>query len=145
MTLSIANHAASLPIAYRLYLSEDWASDVARRKKAGVPDAVKFATKPNIALAQIAAALVAGVARGVVLADAAYGVNGDFRAGLTRLGLTYAVGVQSNVGVWAPGVEALSPTAWERRLKHTPRARLEGGSAPVSVKTLAKGLPADVW
>ena len=27
VTLSIANHAASLPIAYRLYLTEDWAAD----------------------------------------------------------------------------------------------------------------------
>ena len=37
VTLSIANHAASLPIAYRLYLPEDWAADEARRKKAACP------------------------------------------------------------------------------------------------------------
>jgi SRSO17 transposase len=27
VTLSLANHHASLPIAYRLYLAEDWAKD----------------------------------------------------------------------------------------------------------------------
>ena len=42
VTLSIANHAASLPIAYRLYLPEDWAADEARRKKAHVPDDVSL-------------------------------------------------------------------------------------------------------
>ena len=55
---------------------------------------LKFATKPQIALSQIEAALKAGVARGVVLADAGYGADGAFRARLTALGLTYAVGVQ---------------------------------------------------
>src|SRR5271166_4643297 len=69
VTLSIANHAASLPIAYRLYLPDDWADDAARRKKAHVPDDVKFQTKPEIALGQIRAALAAGFARGVVLSD----------------------------------------------------------------------------
>jgi hypothetical protein len=37
VTLSIANHNASLPIAYRLYLPRKWAKDKARRKKARVP------------------------------------------------------------------------------------------------------------
>src|SRR5438132_11999737 len=36
VSLSIANHFASLPIAWRLYLPKDWAEDRARRKKAGV-------------------------------------------------------------------------------------------------------------
>src|SRR5256714_4052834 len=44
VTLSIANHHASLPIAYRLYLPEVWAEDAARRKKAHVPAAIAFAT-----------------------------------------------------------------------------------------------------
>src|SRR6202050_1149193 len=102
VTLSIANHAASLPIAYRLYLTEDWAADAARRKKAHVPDNVIFKTKPEIALDQIRAALAAGVTPGIVLADAGYGVDSAFRSGVTANGLTYAVGVQSRLGVWPP-------------------------------------------
>ena len=62
VTLSIANHAASLPVAYRLYLPQDWAADPIRRAKAQVPDEVGFLTKPEIALAQIRAALAAKVA-----------------------------------------------------------------------------------
>src|SRR5262245_48302150 len=45
VSLSIANHAASLPVAYRLYLPEAWASDARRRKKAKVPEDVAFQTK----------------------------------------------------------------------------------------------------
>src|SRR5260221_14681549 len=36
VSLSIANHSASLPVAYRLYLPKEWAADDARRDKAGV-------------------------------------------------------------------------------------------------------------
>ena len=53
VTLSIANHDASLPVTYRLYLPKEWASDHKRRRKVGVPDEISFRTKPEIALAQI--------------------------------------------------------------------------------------------
>ena len=53
VTLSIANHDASLPVAYQLYLPKDWASDRERRRKVGVPEEITFKTKPEIALAQI--------------------------------------------------------------------------------------------
>src|ERR1700675_2048030 len=42
VTLSIANHHASLPVGYRLYLPQEWAEDRARRDKAGVPAEVVF-------------------------------------------------------------------------------------------------------
>src|SRR6266699_492260 len=48
VSLSIANHAASLPVAYQLYLPQDWTKDMARRKKAGVPEDISFKTKPEI-------------------------------------------------------------------------------------------------
>src|SRR5258707_10337728 len=82
VTLSVANHHASLPIAYRLYLPKVWADDAERRNKAHVPEAISFKTKPQIALARIGAALAAGVARGVVLMDASYGTNGALRASI---------------------------------------------------------------
>ena len=48
VTLSVANHAASLPIAYRLYLPKEWTEDAARRKKARIPEEITFKTKPQI-------------------------------------------------------------------------------------------------
>ena len=74
-SLSIANHHASLPVAYRLYLPKSWADDKKRRKKAAIPDAIAFQTKPKIALDQLAWACACGLPRGVVLMDAAYGTD----------------------------------------------------------------------
>src|ERR671933_1062097 len=52
VSLSVANDRASLPVAYRLYLPNEWAEDPARRRKAGGPEEIGFETKPAIALGQ---------------------------------------------------------------------------------------------
>jgi SRSO17 transposase len=103
VSLSIANHSASLPVAYRLYLPKDWASDNARRGKAGVPSDISFNTKPEIALEQIRWACETGLPRGVVLMDAAYGTDSRLRTGMTTLGVTYVVGIQPKILVWPSG------------------------------------------
>jgi len=48
VSLSLASARGSVPIAWRLYLSKDWAEDLARRARAQVPPEVGFATKPRI-------------------------------------------------------------------------------------------------
>jgi len=48
VSLSVANSAASLPVAYRLYLPQDWAADPARCGRAGVPDGVVFQTSRRL-------------------------------------------------------------------------------------------------
>jgi SRSO17 transposase len=145
VTLSIANHHVSLPIAYRLYLPQVWAEDAERRGKAHVPGDVEFQTKPQIALAQIEAAMKDGVAEGVVLADAGYGNDGAFRAGVTALGLTYAVGVQSTLSVWPPGEEPLPPKPWSGRGRKPSRVRHDADHRPVSAKQLAMQLATEAW
>src|SRR3954447_7785817 len=52
VSLSLANHAASLPIAWRLYLPLEWTADAGRRTAAGIPETIGFLTKPEIALEQ---------------------------------------------------------------------------------------------
>jgi SRSO17 transposase len=47
VSLSVANDQASLPIAWRLYLPQDWAADKKRRTVAGVPEAIVFATNTS--------------------------------------------------------------------------------------------------
>jgi len=124
VSLSVANHAASLPVAYRLYLPESWASDVKRRKKAGVPDDIAFQTKPKIALQQIEWACAAGIARGVAEMDCAYGADLSLRRRLTALDLVYAVGV------------------WARTLV---RKAKRGDDAQVTAADLAKSLSKRAW
>jgi SRSO17 transposase len=145
VSLSIANHSASLPIAYRLYLPEEWANDEARREKARVPDHLDFQSKPQIALAQLEAAIDARVARGIVLADAGYGSDREFRAGVTTLGLLYVVGVPSTISLWPPGKEPLPPAPWSGRGRKPTRLRRDADHQPVSAKTLAMGLPKEAW
>jgi len=145
VSLSVANHTASLPIAYQLYLPEEWAGDAARRAKAHVPENKAFQTKPEIALKQIKTALEAGVSAGVVLADAGYGVDAKFRSGLTALGLAYVVGVQSTLSVWPPGTEPLPPPPWAGRGRTPTRLRRDSEHQPVSAKQLAMNLPSDAW
>ena len=101
--LSLAKWNASLPVAWRLYLPAEWAADRARRRKAGVPEQIEFATKPEIALEQLRWACAAGLPRGVVLLDAGYGNNSELRADITALDLTYVAGILSTTTVWLPG------------------------------------------
>jgi SRSO17 transposase len=145
VSLSVANGHASLPIAYQLYLPEAWANDQARRRKAGVPDDIAFRTKPQIALAQMRAALLAGVPSAVVLADAGYGVDTGFRDGITELGLRYVVGIQSSTTLWPPGQAPLPPKPWSGRGRRPTRLRHDDAHQPVSAKDLAVGLPAKSW
>jgi SRSO17 transposase len=120
VTLSLANGTASLPVAYRLYLPKEWTDDPVRLRQAGVPEAITFQTKPEIALAQIRAAAEAGLPRGVVLMDAGYGNDMHLRTGLTELDLIYIAGVLSNTSVWAQGHKPLPPKPWSGRGDHQP-------------------------
>jgi SRSO17 transposase len=145
VTLSIANHDASLPVAYRLYLPKDWASDRERRRKVGVPDEIGFKTKPEIALAQIRWACEAGLPHGVVLMDAGYGVNTDLRMNITTLGLSYVAGIQSHTTVWAPGKGPRPRKKWLGRGRRPKLLRRDDKHRPVSIKQLALALPGHAW
>lgn len=145
VSLSVATWSSSLPVAYRLYLPKEWVEDAERREKAEVPEEIEFQTKPEIALEQIRQAVAAGLERGIVLADAAYGINTEFRDRLTELKLTYAVGVQSSITVWEPGREPLPPKP-RGRMGRPPRLlRRSPEHHPVSVKQLAVGLASKVY
>ena len=139
VSLSIANHHASLPVAYRLYLPKQWAADGARRDEAEIPKAIRFRTKPQIALAQVRWACQAGLPRGIVMMDPAYGNDARLRTGVTELGLTYVAGIQSNCLVWPPG------TGPRRRGKPLNNTGRRDEPDLISVKKLALGLPKHAW
>ena len=126
VTLSIANHQGSLPIAYQLYLPRAWTDDRSRRAKVHVPSSIRFKTKPRLALEQIRAAVTAKVAPGAVMMDASYGTNSGLRRAITDLGLGYVAAIISTVKV---------------------RPVREGHPKPkrVSVEALARSLPKHAW
>ena len=146
VSLSVTTEKASMPVAFRLYLPDSWIQDRKRRKKTGVPDALQFQTKPEIALDQIRRARERGIPQGVVLADAGYGADTSFRTKLTKLEIAYIVGIQSTTTVWKPGEE---PKPAPARQGNTGRSRKllqrDAKHQPISVKELALSLPAEDW
>jgi SRSO17 transposase len=145
VSLSLANREASLPVAWRLYLPQDWAADPERRAKARIPDAVAFQTKPQIALDQIRMACAAGLPPGVVLMDAGYGTDTRLREGISALGLSYVAGIQPQTSVWAPGTAPLQPKQWSGRGRPPKLTRRDAAHQPVAAKALACALPATAW
>jgi SRSO17 transposase len=145
VTLSVAGEHASLPVAYRLYLPEAWAADPARRAEAGIPEEVAFRTKPAIALDQIGQALADGVPPGVVVTDAGYGNDTDFRDGVTALGLPYVAGILGTTGLWPPGAGPLPAASWSGRGRPPKRLRRGPEHQPLAAGELAAGLPAGAW
>ena len=147
VSVTLACRTGSLPVAWQLYLPQDWADDMPRREKAGVPQDVAFATKPAIALAQIQRLLAQGAPKHCLLADAGYGVDTAFRERLSELGLAYAVGVTGQVTVWPPGREPLAPAARSGRGAVSTRLRVGPAARhrPQSIKELALELAPDQW
>jgi SRSO17 transposase len=146
VSLSMTTEKASMPVAYRLYLPQSWIEDRKRRKKTGVPDSIQFQTKPEIALDQIRRARERGIPQGVVLADAGYGTDTGFRTELTKLEVSYVVGIQSATTVWKPGKEP-KPAPARKGNTGRPRKLLQrdAKNQPVSVKELALSLPTEAW
>jgi len=145
VSLSIAGDRASLPVGYRLYLPKQWAEDPVRRKRTGVPEAIRFQTKPQIALDLVGQAIEKGVPEGVVLADAGYGNDTGFRDDLTELQVPYAVGIQTNTTVWAPGTKPAALPSYGGKGRPRKLLRRTDGHAPVTVSDLAKALSSQKW
>ena len=145
VSLSVTTEAASMPVAFQLYLPEVWAKDKTRRRKAGVPEEVSFRTKPQIALAQIRRACERGIPAGVVLADAGYGTDTKFRTELTEMELPYVVGIMGNVSVWEPHRMPQPAKQWEGKGRPTKLLRRDPDHQPVAAKQLAASLPPESW
>jgi SRSO17 transposase len=145
VSLSLANHHASLPVAHQLYLRREWVTDRARRRKAGVPKEVTFKTKPAIALDHLCWACAVGLPRGVVLMDAGYDTDTALRGSITELGVSYVAGILPQTSVWAPGTGPRPPKKWSGNGRPPKLLRRDSKHRPISAKKLALGLPAHAW
>src|SRR3954447_16760833 len=94
-----AERTIAWPVATRLYLPKEWAYDEERREKAKVPKDVAFQTKPAIALDLLDQADSWGVTYACVVADADYGDNPNFLAGLEKREKRYVAAVRKDFQV----------------------------------------------
>jgi len=74
-----------------LYIPEDWFDDVERCQKAGIPETVKFQTKPKMALEMIQEATATGLSYKWVTGDSVYGDYRTIRLWLEEVGKSYVL------------------------------------------------------
>ncbi len=97
-----------------LYLPQDWASDLPRRREAGVPDDVGFATKPELAQRMLERVRAAGLPAAWVTGDTVYGGSGPLRTWLEEQRQPYVLAIAKNDGVDLPyGKTAMHVSAQE--------------------------------
>jgi SRSO17 transposase len=107
-----------------LYLPRAWADDAARRREAGVPSEVAFATKGELARAMLARAFAAEVPAAWVTGDEPYGNDGGLRRWLEAERRPYVLAVARSHSVWAA---------------------VAGGPQQVRAEELVATIPEDGW
>ncbi len=108
-------------IDFDVYMPECWAKDPQRRRKAGIPEDLAFATKPELAIEQLKRLMAAGVRAMWAAADEVYGRCGAFRDACRALSLAYVVIIPCDYRVTLAkdkvirADEAVSDAVFERR------------------------------
>jgi SRSO17 transposase len=98
--LAYATDKGAAFIDRELYLPEEWAEDEERRRRAGVPEEVDFATKPRLARKMLQRALEAEVRAGWVVADSVYGDTRRLGVWLEEHEQAYVMAVSGKAHVW---------------------------------------------
>jgi SRSO17 transposase len=119
--LAYASKRGAAFVDRALYLPRGWTDDPERCRQAGIPEAVRFATKLTLAQRMLARAFAAGVPASWVVADSAYGRSHAFRRWLEERRCAYALMVPNTHAVRyrdrrqtvAKLVERLPDDAWK--------------------------------
>jgi SRSO17 transposase len=138
VSLTLARAELPVCVGLRLFLPEDWCGDAGRRAVAGVPEAVAYRPKWQIALDEIDRALASGARFGCVLADAEYGKAAPFRHGLAERRLSFAVGILPTQKVYPADVTLSHP---ERKPTGRPRKYPVPSAASVGAAELIESQP----
>jgi SRSO17 transposase len=136
VTLQLATGREVVGLDAKLYLPEGWTKEEDRMTEAGVPDAVGYQPKWQLALAMLRRAVAQGF-RGIVLADSLFGTVTEFREQLVADGRTYCVGIDSTLKVIAADAD-LGPVP-----KHSGPGRPP--TRPLKVRAGAKSPSVKHW
>jgi SRSO17 transposase len=131
----------TVPLGWALYLPQDWCADEQRRRKAKIPAAVEFKTKPQLGIELVERAAGWNVAKAPVLGDHAYGENTWLRDCLDQAGCEYVLSVGPQAKVFEQGTAFAVPTrkGKEGRAPFRPRP----GCKPEPIGKLIGRLGAD--
>jgi SRSO17 transposase len=139
VSLSLANSYGSVPLNYRLYFQRNG------RRMPGVAVRQAFLNRLGFkrrdrSRTQIEQALAQGISRGIVLADAAYGVESEFRDWLQCQNLDYVLGVRTSTTVWWGKHQSIELPLGPNGKRGRPRSRVQRSSRhqPISVLDLAR-------
>jgi SRSO17 transposase len=127
----------------RLFLPEEWAADGPRREEAGVPEAVVFRTKPELALGMVQQAVERGLPFRWVTADSVYGDSPTFVQGIRALGKWYVVDTSADARVWLAEPEVIPAGTKGPRGRATTQPR--AATKPRRLDEVVAELPAKAW
>ena len=127
----------------RLFLPQEWATDRPRREEAGVPAAVVFRSKPELALAMVQQAVQRGLPFRWVTADSVYGDSPTFVQGARALEKWYVVDTSAAARVWLTEPEVIPAGTKGPRGRATARPRVT--TKPARVDEVVARLPAKAW
>jgi SRSO17 transposase len=133
----------TLPLGWRLYLPEEWCDDLPRRRKAKIPEAVSFRTKPQLAVGLCEQAAGWEVPAAPLLGDSAYGDDSGFRSKLHARELEYVLAVSAQISIYGPETTFAVPERQGRSGR--PRSVARPDRKPESVRALAERLPQEAW
>ncbi len=116
-----------------LYLPKDWALAPERRREAGVPEAVRFRTKPELAKDMLERAIAAGAPFRWVTGDTVYGSDRRLRLFLEQQERWFVLAVPANEPLWHDGpvygrADALAAAVPEADWRRLPAG--EGAKGP---------------
>ena len=139
VSLHAVSEDATLPLGWALYLPEDWCDDPERRRRAKIPEDVRFQTKPQLGVTLVKQAAGWAIDRAPVLGDAAYGENTQLRSELDSSGIEYVLSINPETTIFEPGAVFAVPDRKPGSRGRSPAAH-HADRDPVSVGEYAKTL-----
>ena len=106
---------------FDVYMPDRWARDMPRRRAAGIPGDLDFATKPQLAIRQLGRLTAAGLPVKWVAFDEVYGRSEELRKKAAKAGLSYVAIIPCDYQVPLPSGaviradETVADAVFERR------------------------------